>query len=190
MLTQRVNDCLGRSAKTHVCRIMVQSLGGILCGLLSVPGAFGEVKNFTPNHSGIGEKVVQRIQSRNDFSKRRDPFKPIKKRRAISSTSRKSSPEPPQLRAIPATNSTLKNPNWKLLGIIHGHNGRQAVIQISPQERVFVRSGLEVVRSGWIIKAISKEEVLLEHSSPSTSVEGFSQPKVFILSFSTLGKPS
>ncbi|TFG60429.1 MAG: hypothetical protein E4H32_08645 [Nitrospirales bacterium] len=84
----------------------------------------------------------------------------------------------------------MKNPNWKLLGIIHGHNGRQAVIQISPQERVFVRSGLEVVRSGWIIKAISKEEVLLEHSSPSTSVEGFSQPKVLILSFSTLGKPS
>jgi hypothetical protein len=167
---------------------MFQSLGGILCGFLFVTNVFGEVKNFTPHHSGIGKKVVQRIHSRNDFSKRRDPFKPIKKRRAISSTPRQSSPEPSQVPPNPATISTLKYPNWKLLGIIHGQIGRQAVIQISPQERVFVRPGLEVGRSGWILKAISREEVLLEYTS--SSVESFQQPKVFILSFSTLGKPS
>jgi hypothetical protein len=188
MLITRVNVYRVRYGKLPLFRILFQSLGGILCGFLIATSVSGEVENFTPNHSAIEEKVVQRIHSRNDFSKRRDPFKPIKKRRAISSTPRQSSPEPSQLPSNPATISTLKYPNWKLLGIIHGQNGRQAAIQISPQQRVFVRPGLEVGRSGWVLKTISREEVLLEYTS--SSVESFQQPKVFILSFSTLGNPS
>jgi len=190
MLKERVNEYRVGYAKMHVCRIMVQFLGGILCGLLSVPVAFGEVENFSPKHSGIGEKVVQPFRFTGDFSKRRDPFKPIKKRRAISSTLRKARSEPPELSPIPTSIPTMKNPNWKLLGIIYGQNGRQAVIQISPQERVFVRPGLEVVRSGWVIKTISRGEVLLEHLSSLTSGKSISEPKAFILSFPTLGKPS
>lgn len=188
MPIKRGNVCQVSYAKLLLCRIMFQSLGGILFGFLIVASVYGEVKNFTPNHLGSWEKVVQRSHARNDFSKRRDPFRPIKKRRAISSTPRQSSSEPPHLLSNPAMISPLKYPNWKLLGIIHGQIGRQAVIQISPQERVFVLPGLEVGRSGWILKTISREEVLLEY--PTSSVESFQQPKVFILSFSTLGKPS
>ena len=190
MLTQRVYENNVGYAKPYVWGIMFQSLGGILCGLLTASSVFGEFKHSTSNLSGIREKGIQHIQSRPDFSKRRDPFKPIKKRRAISSTSRKTRSEPPQPQSTPTPISILKNPNWKLLGVIHGQSGRQAVLQISSQERVFVRPGLEVVRSGWIIKTIGTEEVLLEHSATRTSVEGFSQPKAFILSFQPLGKPS
>ncbi|MEX0829571.1 MAG: hypothetical protein WD032_04960 [Nitrospirales bacterium] len=188
MLIKRGNVCQVSYAKRLLCRMMFQSLGGILFGFLIVASVYGEVKKITPNHLGSGEKAVQRIHSRNDLSKRRDPFKPIKKRRALSSRPRQSSPAPPQLPSNPAMISPWTYPNWKLLGIIHGQIGRQAVIQISPKARVFVLPGLEVGRSGWILKTISREEVLLEY--PSSSVESFQQPKVFILSFSTLGKPS
>jgi len=188
MLTQRGNEYRVRYANTHVERIMAQFLGGILLGLLSVTSANGEVRNVASNHSGMSEMVVQGVSSPKDFSQRRDPFQPIQKRRAISSTPRKARSKPPQQQAMSSSIPTLKNPSWKLLGIIHGQNGRQAVIQISPQERVFVRSGLEVARSGWIIKAISKEEVLLEYSL--TPRGGRSRPQAFILSFSALGQPS
>lgn len=186
MLTQRSNEFRARYANIHVGRGVVQFLGGIMCGLLSITSVFGEVKHFTSNLSGVEESVVQGVLSRKDFSKRRDPFRPIQKRRAISSTTRKARSEPPPQRATPLSIPTVKNPNWKLLGIIHGQNGRQAVIQISPHERVFVRSGLDVVRSGWIIKAISKEEVLLEYSLAKT--DGRSRPQAFILSFSAIGQ--
>jgi len=186
MLKKRVNDSVVRSDKINVCRIIFQLLGGILCGLLSAPVAVGEVPKISATNLGTAAELLQRIQDKSDFKKRRDPFRPIKKRRSISSSARIAHLEPPTITPIP----TINNPNWKLLGIIHGQYARQAVIQVSPNERILVRSGLEVVRSGWIIKTISKGEVLLEHSSTSTSGKGLSEPKAFILSFSTLGKSS
>jgi len=184
MLEKSVNDFVVRSAKMQVCRIMFPFLGGIFCGLLSVSVAAGEVQKFSLNNLGTADALVQRIQDRSDFKKRRDPFRQIKKPRSISSSPRKSRPEPKKIFPIPR----VKDPNWKLLGVIHGQYGRQAVIQISPGKRIFVRPGLELVQSGWIIKTISKGEVLLERRSITPSGTDFPQPRIFILSFPTPGK--
>ncbi len=185
MLKKSINDSVVGSAKMQVCRIMFPFLGGIFCGLLSVSVAAGEVQKFSLNNLGTADALVQRIPDRNDFKKRRDPFRPMKKPRSISSSSRKSRPEPQK---IPPPVPRVKDPNWKLLGVIHGQYGRQAVIQISPGKRIFVRPGLELVQSGWIIKTISKGEVLLERRSITPSGTDFPQPRIFILSFPTPGK--
>jgi len=186
MLKKRVNDSVIRRAKKLVRLIVLQVAGGILCVFLSLPVAVSEVRKNPSTDSGTEIGLVQRIQSKSDLGKRRDPFRPISKRRAISSSPKKAHLQRPTITPIPVIN----HPNWKLLGIIDGQYGRQAVIQVSPQERVFIRSGLEVAGSGWIIKTIGNGEVLLEHSSPSTSGKGLSEPKAFILSFVTLGPSS
>jgi hypothetical protein len=169
-----------------VCRATFQFIGSILCGFLTLSGAKGEVPKIFSTDPGTVDGLVQPAQSKSDVKTRRDPFRPIIKPRSISSLSLKSHLESPAIKLIP----TVNNPNWKLLGIIHGQYGRQAVIQVSPKERILVRPGAEIVRSGWIIKSISKGEVLLEHSSPSISGKGSFGPKVFILSFATLGQSS
>ena len=173
-----------QNVKNIVCRLKPQFLGIIFCGLLVAPVEAGEFQNFNLENSGSVEGLVRQTEFRNDSGNRRDPFRPIKKRRSISSSSRRSQPEPPKIPPI----STIKDPNLKLLGIFHGPYGRQAVIQVSPGERILVRPGLEIVRSGWIIKTISDGEVLLEHLSTATSGKGLSQSKTFILSFPTPGK--
>jgi Tfp pilus assembly protein PilP len=170
--------------KKNVCRLKPQFLGVIYCGLLAAPVAAGEFqKTYLENSGSVPGSALQTL-FRNDYGNRRDPFRPIKKRRSISPSSMKSRPEPSKNPPI----STIKDPNLKLLGIIHGQYGRQAVIQVSPGEQVFVRPGLELVRSGWIIKTISDGEVLLEHLSNATSEKGHSQSRTFILSFSSPGK--
>ncbi len=186
MLKKRVKDSGIKRGKKLERRITLQVVGGLLCVFLSLPVALGEVRKIPSTDSGAGIGLVQRIQSKSDLGQRRDPFKPIKKRQAISSSPKKTHLQRPTITPIPV----LNNPNWKLLGIIDGQYGRQAVIQISPQERIFIKSGLEVGRSGWMVKAIRKGEVLFEHSSPSTSGKGLSEPKAFILSFATLGQSS
>jgi hypothetical protein len=173
-----------QGVKKTVSRLKPQFLGVIFCGLLAVPVAAGEFQKIYLENTGSVEDLALQTQVRNDYGNRRDPFKPIKKRRSISSSSRKSQPEPPKIPPI----STIKDPNFKLLGIFRGKYGRRAVIQVSPGERIFVRPGLELVRSGWIIKTISDGEVLLEHLSTSTSGKGLPQSRTFILSFPTPGK--
>jgi len=173
-----------QNVKKNVCRLKQYFLGVIFCGLLVAPAAAGEFQKFHLENIGSVEGLALQAKFRNDYGNRRDPFRPIKKRRPISSSSRKSQPEPPKTPLI----STIKDPNLKLLGIFHGQYGRQAVIQVSPGERIFVRPGLELIRSGWIIKTISDGEVLLEHLSNSSSGKSLPQSRTFILSFPTPGK--
>jgi hypothetical protein len=178
------DDWVVQNVKKIVRRLKPQFLGVIFCGLLISPAAAGEFQKIYLKNTGSVEGLMLQTQLRKDSGKRRDPFRPIKKRRSISSPSRKSQPEPSKIHPIP----TIKDPILKLLGIFHGPYGRQAVIQVSSGERIFVRPGLELVRSGWIIKTISDGEVLLEHLSTATSGKGLSQSKTFILSFPPPGK--
>jgi hypothetical protein len=173
-----------QGVKKNVCRLKPQFLGVIFCGLLAGPVAAGEFQKFYLENTGSVEGLALQTQFRNDYGNRRDPFRPIKKRRSISSSSRKSQPGPPKIPPI----STIKDPSLKLLGIIRGQYGRQAVIQVSPGKRIFVRPGLELVPSGWIIKTISEGEVFLEHLSTPTSGKALPQSRTFILSFPTPGK--
>ena len=173
-----------RNVKKSTWQLKPQCLGVILCGLLGATVEAGEFQNYYLEHLGSVEGLVRQTEFRNDSGNRRDPFRPIKKRQSISSKARKSKPEPLK----PPPISTIKDPNLKLLGIFHGPYGRQAVIQVSPGERILVRPGLEIVKSGWIIKTISDGEVLLEHLSTAISGKGLSQSKTFILSFPTPGK--
>jgi Tfp pilus assembly protein PilP len=186
MLKKRMNEDVARSPKMYVGRITFQFLVCILSSLLGLPVVLGEVLRLSATNSNTVDGLVQGIQVKSDFKTRRDPFSPMKKPRSISSSSRKSHPDSPTITPVP----TINNPNWKLLGIIHGQYGSQAVIQVSPRERVFVRTGFEVVQSGWTIKTISKDKVLLEHPSTSPSGKGLSEPKAFMLSFASLGKSS
>ena len=173
-----------QNVKKNLHRLKPQFLGVIFCGLLVSTAAAGEFQKIYLENTGPVEGLARQTQFRKDSGKRRDPFRPIKKRRSISSPSRKSHPELSKIHPI----LTIKDPILKLLGIFHGPYGRQAVIQVSPGERIFVRPGLELVRSGWIIKTISDGEVLLEHLSTATSGKGLPQSKTFILSFPTSRK--
>ena len=175
---------MAQSVKKNVGRLKPQFLGVIFCGLLVPPVATGEFQKIYLENTVSFEGLAVQAKFRNDYGNRRDPFRPIERRRSVSSSSGKSQPKPPKISTI----STIKDPNLKLLGIIHGQYGRQAVIQVSSGERILVGPGLEIVRSGWIIKTISAEEVLLEHLSASTSGKGLPQPRTFILSFPTPGK--
>ena len=173
-----------QSAKKNACRLKPKFLGVIFCGLLAAPVATGEFQKIYLENTVSVEGLAVQAKFRNDYGNRRDPFRPLERRRSVSSSSRKSQPKPPKIHTI----STIKDPNLKLLGIFHGQYGRQAVIQVSSGERILVRPGLEIVRSGWIIKTISAGEVLLEHLSASTSEKGLPQSRTFILSFHTPGK--
>jgi hypothetical protein len=173
-----------KNVKKNVWGLKPQFLGIIFCGLLVAPVEAGEFRKFYLENSGSVEGLVRQTEFRNDSGNRRDPFRPIKKRRPNSSSSRRSQPEPPKIPPI----STIKDPNLKLLGIFHGPYGRQAVIQVSPGERILVWPGLELVQSGWIVKTINDGEVLLEHLSTATSGKGLPQSKTFILSFPTSRK--
>ncbi len=167
-----------------LCRMMFGSLGLLICGLLGSPGVEAKLPKFSQEQTGSMENRALGSQARKNYVNRRDPFQPIKKSRSIYSSSRKSQSVPTKS----LQHSNVKNPKWTLLGVIHGPFGRQAVIQVSPGKRMFARPGLELAQSGWIIKAISKGEVLLEHFSIGSSRADLSQPKTFILSFPTLGK--
>jgi len=162
-------------------------LGATLGAILSLLVETGEVrKSYADNMGKVNGSGLRIQQVRSDAKKQRDPFSPLRKRGSLSSKPRQTPPKT----SPGALMAKINNPNWKLLGIIHGPYGHQAVIQVSPQERVFARAGREVVHSGWIIKNISRGEVLLEHSSHSATRKGSDEQPPFILSFSTLGTSS
>jgi hypothetical protein len=119
--------------------------------------------------------------SRQPKVNRRNPFKPIKKRMPIPAVSKKFHPDSTMVPKV-------ENPVWRLLGVFHGQSGHQAVIQLSPKERVVVQPGSELARSGWTIKAITEREVLLERRSSTSSAGVSSPPGSFILSFSAIRK--
>lgn len=119
--------------------------------------------------------------SRHTEVNRRDPFKRIPKRLPTPKVSTQLHPES---KIVPLPD----NPGWRLLGVVHGQDGHQAVIQVSPTKRVLVRPGSELTQSGWMIKTISEGEVLLEHLSSNSSVGRAFPPRTFILSFPSLQK--
>jgi len=150
----------------------------IFIGLMGEAAAEGT--SPSPSHpSRLVRTSVAQDNARHTDVNRRDPFKRIPKRVPTPKVSTQSHPEP---KIVPRA----ENPGWRLLGVMHGQGGHQAVIQVSPAERVLVQPGAELARSGWTIKTISEEEVLLEHLSSASSVRGGSSPRTFILSFPTI----
>lgn len=106
----------------------------------------------------------------------RDPFKAVRKLMLPSKAL-------PHLPLQSKLGSGTQNPGWRLLGVIHGQDGHQAVVQISPHERIVLQTGSEVAQSGWMVKTISENEVIFEHHA-LTSSRGLSMPlNSFILSF-------
>lgn len=153
-------------------------------GVLIFIGLMGEAAaketSPLPSHpSRIVSASVAQDNARHADVNRRDPFKRIPKRLPTPKVSTQSHPEP---KIIPLAD----NPGWRLLGVMHGQDGHQAVIQVSPTERVLVQPGSELARSGWTLKTISEEEVLLEHLSSDSSVREASPTRSFILSFPTI----
>jgi hypothetical protein len=182
-LAKRKNNCMIQHP-ISMCRYMTQLLGMIFCGLVGVPVAAGEVHEVSLKNVASVNGLPQHIQSRSESGKRHNPFMPIKKRHSLSSSSRKAQHKTSQAMPI----SIKKVPNWKLLGIVHGQYGQQAVIQVAPSKRIIVRPGMKLTKSGWIVRTIRKGEVLLEHIPTPFSGEGRSRPKTFILSFPALGQ--
>lgn len=150
----------------------------IFIGLMGEAAAKGTFP--LPSHPGrLVRTSVAQDNARQSEVNRRDPFKRISKRLPTPKVSTQSHPEP---KIVPLAD----NLGWRLLGVMHGQDGHQAVIQVSPTERVLVQPGAELARSGWTIKTISEEEVLLEHLSSASSGRGVFQTRTFILSFPTL----
>lgn len=143
-----------------------------LMGVIAVEGKINQPSQ--PNT--LVENSSAHHNSRHPEVNRQDPFKRIKKRLPTPVVSKKSHPESTMVPKV-------ENPVWRLLGVIHGQSGHQAVIQLSPKERVVVQPGSELARSGWTIKAITESEVLLERLSSTPSAGVSSPPGSFILSF-------
>lgn len=177
-------DCVVRRAQVPMCRCLCQLLAMIICSLLGVPVVAGEIPEISQKTVGSVNALLQRTKSSTEIGKRHNPFMPIHKRPSIPSLSKQLRPLASQMTSI----STSKDPNWKLLSIIHGQYEQQAVIQVSPRERIIVKPGMKLTQSGWIVQTISKGEVLLEHLSTSMPGEGHSRLKTLILSFPALGK--
>jgi len=179
-LTVRMDDHQAMRGRNNVCRIMSGSLGLLIYVLIGIPGVVeATVSEFPHRQTDSMENRVLVVQSQGNHESLRDPFRRINKPRSRSSSSKKLRPESKKTLPI----QQAKDPKFTLLGIIHGPFGRQAVIQVSPGKRIFARSGLEVARSGWFIKTINKEEVLLEHFSAPSSRVRLPQPEPFVLSF-------
>ncbi len=122
--------------------------------------------------------------ARHNQMNRRDPFKRIEKRMPTPMVLKKSHHVPP---IVPG----IENPAWKLLGLVHGHDGHQAVIQLSPKDRkdrVVVQRGSKLAQSGWTVKSISEEGVLFEHLSSTSSMDPSSSTRNLILSFPSIPK--
>ena len=163
---------------------MYAFLGILICGFLVVSAVDGKILERNKEHTISAGSLVP-TKSRYNSGNRRDPFRPIIKHPPPSSSS--SIYAKPKTVVTP-TAPKVKDPTWKLLGVIHGQSGRQAVIQVSPKKRIVVELGSEFTHLGWTVKAINEAEVLLEHSSTVNSVVGSPTPRTFILSFPTSGK--
>ena len=154
-----------------VCIWIVLNLGGGM-GVVAAE----DTSSSTSLNRLVSPSLVEDNSRRNDGS-RRDPFKRIIPHRL--STHKVMTPSDKDSKIVPWRN----NPDWRLLGVIHGRDGHQAIIQVSPSKRVLVQTGSELVRSEWTIKAISEEEVLLEYLSSAATLKGVSSPRTFTLSF-------
>ncbi|MCA9421081.1 MAG: hypothetical protein KC592_08690 [Nitrospira sp.] len=144
-----------------------------LMGVVAAEGA--SLSLYDPNRL-VRTGVAQDNSLKMNVS-RRDPFKRIPQLRP--STPKVTPPPHQEAEIAPPVN----NPGWRLLGVMHAQDGPQAVIQVSPTERILVKPGSELARSGWTVKTIEGEEVLLEHLSPSSSVGKAFPTRTFILSF-------
>lgn len=166
-------------------------LRGFVCysvcvwGVLNLGGEMGVVaaestsSSIASHNRLIRSSLVEDNSRRNDGG-RRDPFKRIPQPRlAIPKVT---TPPDKDSKKVPL----LDNPHWRLLGVIHGRDGHQAIIQVSPSKRVLVQTGSQLDRSGWTIKTISEKEVLFEYLSSGASLNGASSPRTFILSFPTI----
>lgn len=156
-----------------------------VCGVLISGGLMGVVaaEGTSPSTSHLNRLERTSVVEDNSLHidvNRRDPFKRIPKKHLP--IPKVATPSQPESKNVPLVN----NPGWKLLGVMHGQDGHQAVIQVSPTKRVLVQPGAELARSGWTIKTISEEGVLLEHLFSVTTVRGASTPRTFILSFPTI----
>ncbi len=137
----------------------------------------------------LEDSVVDSVQKPSpivDIGKQRDPFNPVKKPRSIKSSQKKPTSQTPKS----SPTSTVKYPDWKLLGVIQGQYVRLAVIQTVSGKRLFVEPGQEPIRAGWIMTTIRDTEVHFEYASSAAKRKGLPRPKTFILSFPTIGKSS
>jgi hypothetical protein len=148
-----------------------------LMGVVAVEGKITPPSQTTT----LVENRSARDNSRHSEMNRRDPFERIKKRMPTSMVPKKSHTEST---IVPR----VEDPVWRLLAVIHGQDGHQAVIQLSPKERVVVQPGSELGRSGWTIKTINEGEVFLEHLSAKSSVGVYSPPRKLTLSFPPIRK--
>jgi len=162
-------------ARHSGCVWCVLFFGGVM-GVVAAEGA--SLSSSHPN--GLVRTRAAQDNSRHIDVNRRDPFKRIPRQRLTTPKTATTSHQDSKI--IPLVN----NPSWRLLGVMHGQEGHQAVIQVSPTERVLVQPGAELARSGWMIKTISEKEVLLEHRSSDSLARGDSPTRTFILSFPTI----
>lgn len=93
----------------------------------------------------------------------RDPFAPIRKTTPVPKP-----PSPPKVTKSPVPAPPVPG---KLLSVVHGPWGYQAVIQLSPKEYLIVEPGEPVANTGWRVKEIKDDRVRLE-LIPSLSPSG------------------
>lgn len=159
----------------------------LLCGLnfWLIIGAAVVEGTITPSaqSNGLVRNSSVSDNARPNHANRRNPFKRIEKRMPTPTVSNKPHPLLP---IVPG----VENPAWKLLGVLHGNDGHQAVIQLSPtdkKDRIVVQRGSKLAQSGWTVKTISEEGVLLEHLS-IPSIDLPSRTRNFLLSFHPIPK--
>ena len=100
-----------------------------------------------------------RLRNSSDFRALRDPFAPLKNPNMVPKPqSSPRIPNPPQVQALPG----------KLLSVIHGPWGFQAVIQLSSNVHLVVQPGDVVGDSGWRVGNIQNDGVRLEIVGPGT----------------------
>jgi hypothetical protein len=150
-------------------------LSVLIGGGWGVVGVEGKILLSSAQPATLVEHRFIHDKARDTEDNLRDPFKRVHKHRPNPAVQGQLHPG---LTSVPE----MPEPILKLLGVIHGLDGYQAIIQIAPKERVLVQAGSELARSGWMIKTISEDGVLLEHLS-SHSAGLSSVPKTLILSF-------
>lgn len=160
----------------------------LLCGLSFwlIIGAVvveGKINPPAQSNSLVKNNSVS-DHARHNHANRRDPFKRIEKRMPAPTVSKKPHPVLPIVLGV-------EDPAWKLLGVLHGNAGHQAVIQLSPtnkKDRIVVQRGSKLAQSGWTVKTISEEGVLLEHLSSPSSIDLPSRTRSLLLSFPSIPK--
>lgn len=160
--------CCLRTSRYHSI-YLIAILAVVLIGVEEGEGKSPPTAHPHPNiilENDGGQENSQPAELHRDPFKRRILSNPIPK----PSTPSKIGPE-------------TENFGWQLLGIIHGPAGHQAIIQKSPNERTILYPESELAQSGWTVKTINPNEVVMERASTSSSMKNPSPPQNFILSF-------